>query len=171
MWEMGNKGSGGRQMTEMLRNFSTFPPFTACQMHMLRQRSQQPSVSPSGLGLFMKNTKTFPAQTEAVVLPRGRYAAVHHAGEFEEVGGAGGEDDFRGSVATPTVVQLLVSSESAPHCQSVFLPVNLAPRTHSFFHVESECLCSVSTFLQRSDGYSAALTPPPRFLLFRLYCL
>lgn len=99
-------------MTEMLRNFSTFPPFTACQMHMLRQRSQQPSVSPSGLGLFMKNTKTFPAQTEAVVLPRGRYAAVHHAGEFEEVGGAGG--DFRGSVATPTVVQLLAPPTASP---------------------------------------------------------
>lgn len=36
------------------------------------------------------------------------------------------------------------------------------------FHVESECLCTVSTFLQRSEGYSSThtqsrptLTPPP----------
>lgn len=45
------------------------------------------------------------------------------------------------------------------------------------FHVESECLCTVSTFLQRSDGYSSTESPPtepPRggnASLYKLYCV
>lgn len=43
---------------------------------------KQPSVSLTRPGLFMKPTKTLPAETKAIWLSGDQYATVHHPGEF-----------------------------------------------------------------------------------------
>lgn len=126
-------------------------------MRNIRCSGQQPSVSLTGPGLFMKPTKSLPAETSAVWLSGDQYAAVHHPGK------PSGHMKcwewalwrWKGGTWIPygvffSAAYLLREKFS---CLSFFSSTWLHWLIR--FHVESECLCTVSTFLQQRDGYSS----------------
>lgn len=136
-------------MVDMKRNLQTFFLFlqlVRCKYWL--RLGQRPSVCLTKPSLFMKPTKNPP---RPLCSPGDESATVHHPGEkrreralFEETG----------------VKYQTEGGGSAPYLLwDIQLPSSfLSNRLHWLicFHVESECLHTVSTFLLRSNGYSSA---------------
>lgn len=152
-----------------------FPVLQLVRCVYRRRLGQQPPVSLTRSGLFMKSTKTLPVETKAIWLPGDQYATVHHPGEFlghmkccslkkERGGGWGCSNTILGGF------QLHISLERD---STAFLSPCQLGSTDSFVSMLSR-----SVYAQSAHSYSVAMDTKPACItlsqggnVFKLHCL